>query len=256
MPNVKHFKPKGDRSTLNAIRSLLTDGFEEIAFVVGGKEYLIRAEYDEKPVIKAELLAAEDRPGGGFVERENGEQYFIGKYVDQDGHDYPRGDKPQPWRSGSEILSRKIIMAAYLHRARHDELFGLPEVAEDQPSAAELAAKGAGPQLSPDILRALLDQEVDMVEFGSHGGQYLIVAHYDERPLIKVELLAASEHTDTGIALRNEHEELFVGNFVDEDGHEYPDQLEPVTWQGASELLARKLILGARLHQIRTATMC
>jgi hypothetical protein len=46
MPNVKHFKPKGDRSTLNAIRSLLTDGFEEIAFVVGGKEYLIRAEYD------------------------------------------------------------------------------------------------------------------------------------------------------------------------------------------------------------------
>jgi hypothetical protein len=101
MRNVKHFKPKGDRSTLTTIRLLLTDGCEEIVFAVGGKRHLMLAQCDEMPVIKADLLAAEDRSGGGFDEHENADPYFVGNYVDQDGHDYPHEAKPQPRRSGS-----------------------------------------------------------------------------------------------------------------------------------------------------------
>jgi hypothetical protein len=122
------------------------------------------------------------------------------------------------------------------------------------PSAVELAANGCGAHLTPDILHALLNKDTELVIFEVVRRQYLIAARYDERPIVKAELLAATEHPDTGIVVRKECHN-FIGNFVDQEGHEYLDPVEPVTWRGASEQLARKLILGARLHQIRTATM-
>jgi hypothetical protein len=111
------------------------------------------------------------------------------------------------------------------------------------------------------------------------GRVYLVLASYDERPTVKAELFAArtesNVHFDDGkavgkriradlaelndtldtIIMCDEHQKWFTGNYVDEEGHEYLDESEPQTLSGRPKVLARKLVIAAELHRVRTAPL-
>jgi hypothetical protein len=114
------------------------NGFKHILFSVDGETYMVRLQYDERPMIKAHLFAAGEQLLGildfvdcvdqhgqevsveNFVD-ENGQVNFVGNFVDENGDDYDREGEPRPWRGAPKYLARKIIKVAKLHRAKRED---------------------------------------------------------------------------------------------------------------------------------------
>ncbi len=245
---------KGHPSLFNEIWSCFEKGVEQIIFKVAGRGYLILASYDDRPTVKARLFAAR-QANLGVIVSDDGAEAFAGVSVDQEGNRCVDNES-EHWRGAPETLAWKSIIAARLHSIRVDDERWARQMADASISRKnrlkKVASANEGSNLTPDILRAIFDEgKKELIIFDTRARKYLINARYDEHPLIKAELLAACEYPD-GIVLRNEIEEIFTGNFVDEEGHEYPDELEPQTLSGTPEVLARKVSTAAGLHGVRT----
>jgi hypothetical protein len=244
-------------SVFNDIWSLLERGYEQVGFKVAGKSYLIVASHEERPLVRAELLAAKNEANRGIVVNEDDEEAFLGYYLDQEGNCC--GDnKPQSWRAAPETLARKVVLAARLHSVRLADENRALKMAQANSSRKKRLAKrvtsaSGGSDFSPELLRAIFDErKTELITIEIRGKEYLINARYHDHSIVKAELLATTEDEDTGIVLRDKHQDIFIGNFVDEEGHEHHDKLEPQTLSGAPEVLARKIVKAAELHRVRT----
>jgi hypothetical protein len=241
---------ESNRSAFNEIWSLLERGHGQLSFVVAGRSYLAIASHDG-PLTIVELLAAKNHANRGFIVTDNAEEAFLGYYIDQEGNRCA-DSQPQTWRGAPETLARKAVLAARLHSVRladEDWALTMAKVTSSQKKhmAKRAAFASGGSDFSPELLRAIFDErKTELITFVIRGKEYLINARYDKHPIVKAELLAATDDEDTGIVLRDKYEQIFTGNFVDEEGHEHHDKLEPETLSGAPEALARKVVKAGR----------
>jgi hypothetical protein len=190
-------------SVFNDIWSLLERGYEQVGFKVAGKSYLIVASHEERPLVRAELLAAKNEANRGIVVNEDDEEAFLGYYLDQEGNCC--GDnKPQSWRAAPETLARKVVLAARLHSVRLADENRALKMAQANSSRKKRLAKrvtsaSGGSDFSPELLRAIFDErKTELITIEIRGKEYLINARYHDHSIVKAELLATTEDEDTG----------------------------------------------------------
>ncbi len=120
--NFHDRKPKPPL-TSDVLLSAFDEGVELLGFRVGDYGYLVRIQYDERPIIKCHLLVEDEEPDIWLV-------------LDESGEGYDGEDEPMPWRGLPEPLAAKVVSAVYSHGSLPKELPWLASI--DKPVRIEL----------------------------------------------------------------------------------------------------------------------